>query len=183
MWALVLGDECGCQRVTTLLEGHVASLNFVVGKSSVATGIEKGLLLKRWSLALHPAGNQSFGPAQNVSRAFGNVGKTYVAQDDTWRLHQNKNEPFVKSQKTAAKRALWCSSRSCTPSTKRMKQRNVYLFSCCSCRTKTILCLTCSAASLEPLIRTIRSLLTPYLRGPQFLVCCTYSDVVSTICE
>ena len=80
----------------TLLEGHVASLNFVARKWSVATGIEKGLLLKRWSHALLPVENQPFGPAQNVSRAFGNVGKRYVAQDGTWRLHPNKNKPFIK---------------------------------------------------------------------------------------
>ena len=108
--------------------GHVASLNFVVNKWSVATGVEKGLLLKWWSHALLLVGNQPFGPAQNVSRAFGNVGKRYVARDGTWRWHQNKNETFVKWQKAAVKRALRRSSRAYTPSTKRRKQRHVSFF-------------------------------------------------------
>ena len=123
--ALAEAHNCDCKRVDVLLEGHIASLNYIAKEWSNVTGLHRGLLLKRWTHSLFPSGNQPFGSVNGIAKAFETVGRKYVDRDGNWRLHSSNLQPHTKWKKAALKCNLRRSARSATPSVKRSKSRPV----------------------------------------------------------
>jgi len=126
--ALANGGEPACERIKTLLVGHVAGLNYIAQKWSVGTGVEKGILLKRWAHWLFPSGNQPVGNAGAVVKAFATAGQKFINRAKNWRLHSSASKEFTKWKTAAAKRTRRASTRACTSSAKRKASRPVLCF-------------------------------------------------------
>ena len=104
--SLSKNESAAVEGLPVLQKGHIAALFGISEQWYLATGISKGLLLKRWAHAIFPTSNQLSGPAHSVYDKFRRVGGNFYDQDGNFRnTHPQLKAEYSKWKTAAAKKA------------------------------------------------------------------------------